>query len=446
MPARTLSVKDVVFIVVGIVIGAGIFGTPALVAGNSSSDLMMLGLWVAGGVIALTGALCYGELASTYPSTGGDYHFLFRAFGRDTAFLFAWARLAVMQTGSIALLSFVFGDYMSQLVSLGPYSSAIYAAAAVIVFTAINMIGIREGKGAQIVFTIIEVGGVAAIALLCLFFADAAVPASGEAAAASGTATSGTSAANIGLAMVFVLLTFGGWNEGAYVSAELRGKPNAMARALVLSILLITVLYVLVNLGYLRVLGREAMAESDAVAADAMRRMFGTGGVAFASFLVAVSALTSLNATVITGARCNYAMGNDFPLFRVLAKWDHRGSTPRNALVVQGVISLLLVLLGALMRSGFQTAVEYTAPVFWLFFLLTGISLFRLRQTDPNTVRPFRVPLYPVVPLIFCATSAYMLWSSVSYTGLGALVGVAVLIAGLPIMFYMRGREARSLT
>jgi APA family basic amino acid/polyamine antiporter len=443
MPARTLSVKDVVFIVVGIVVGAGIFGTPALVAGNSSSDFMVLAVWVAGGVIALTGALCYGELASTYPSTGGDYHFLFRAFGRDTAFLFAWARLAIMQTGSIALLAFVFGDYMSQLLSLGPYSSAVYAALAIIVFTAINMIGIREGTRAQMIFTIIEVGGVAAIALICLFFADPVAPAE---VAAAGDAPAGPSAAGLGLAMVFVLLTYGGWNEGAYVSAELRGKPNAMARALVLGIFLVTVLYLLVNLGYLRVLGREGMAGSEAVAADAMRLVFGAGGVAFASLLVAVSSLTSLNASVITGARCNFAMGNDFPLFRVLAKWDYRGNTPRNALVVQGVISLLLVLLGASTRSGFQTAVEYTAPVFWLFFLLTGISLFRLRQTDPNAVRPFRVPLYPVVPLIFCATSAYMLWNSVSYTGLGALVGVAVLIAGLPIMLYMRGREARSVT
>lgn len=438
-PARTLSTADAVFVIVGIVVGAGIFKTPALVAANSASDAMMLLLWLAGGLIALIGALCYAELASAYPSTGGDYHYLFRAFGPRTAFLFAWARLSVMQTGSIALLAFVFGDYATELLSLGEYSSAIYAGLGIVVFTAINLAGIREGKGAQRLFTTAEIGGVVLLSVICLALAGGVQetpPAAGPDAAPSPAAPA------LGLAMVFVLLTYGGWNEGAYVSAEVRGERAPIARALVFSILLVTALYLLVNIAYLAVLGRAGMAASEAVAADAIRAVTGPSGAALVSVLVAVSALTSMNATIITGARCNHALGRDFAFFRPLGQWSTEAGTPRNALLVQGAIAILLVLLGAATRTGFSTLVEYTAPVFWLFFLLTGIALFRLRRREPQVERPFRVPLYPVTPLIFCASSAYMLWSSVSYTGIGALIGVAVLIAGLPALWLAGRRQA----
>ena len=154
--------------------------------------------------------------------------------------------------------------------------------------------------------------------------------------------------------------------------------------------------------------------------------------------------LTSVNATIITGARCNHALGRDFPALAALGQWDEKAGTPRNALIVQGVIALLLVALGAGTRAGFQTLVEYTAPVFWLFILLTGVALMRLRRIDPHAPRPFRVPLYPVAPLVFCATSAYMLWSSVVYTGVGALVGVAVLLLGVPGFRMLRARRPDS--
>lgn len=440
-PARTLTTADAVFVIVGIVIGAGIFKSPSLVAANSGSELAMLLMWVAGGVVALIGALCYAELASTYPSTGGDYHFLLRAFGRGPAFLFAWARLSVMQTGSIALLAFVFGDYATEILPLGPYSTVIYAALVVIALTGVNLLGIREGKGTQRLFTSLEVAGVLIVIGAGLLLAGSLTPETPAAAAQSAAPEQGGASPAIGLAMVFVLLTFGGWNEGAYVSAEVRGSGRApIARALLLSICLITVLYLLVNLAYARVLGLDGMAASEAVAADAMQRVLGEHGANFVSLLVAISALTSANATIITGARSNHALGNDFALFRFLGHWSERGSTPRNALLVQGVIALLLVLFGAIMRSGFETMVEYTAPVFWFFFLLTGLALFRLRRRDPGAERPFRVPLYPFTPLLFCASSAYMLWSSLNYTGVGALVGVAALIAGLPILWFMLRR------
>lgn len=425
-PQQALSMFDAVALIVGIVVGAGIFRTPSLVAANAGSSEAFLAAWVLGGLVSLVGALCYAELTTTFPSTGGDYHFLSRAFGKRLSFLFAWARMSVIQTGSVALLAFIFGDYLSQVYSLGEYSSVIYAAFVVISLTGINIIGLNFGTGTQKLLTTVEVLGLLLIIAVGFIFAPAAVE-------TGATAASTTANTSFGLTMVFVLLTFGGWNEAAYISGELRtGKTGKrrMARALILGILIITALYLLVNIAYLNALGLAGMAQSTAVAGDLMRAPFGTGGVWLIGVLVAISALTSANATIFTGARTNYALGRDFPVFSALGKWNAKHSAPVNAFIVQGLISLALISLGLLTRKGFETIVEYTAPVFWLFFLLVGISLFVLRQKEPEVERPFRVPLYPLTPLIFCLTSAYLLYSSLAYTGLGAFVGVAVLLVG----------------
>lgn len=424
-PQPVLSLFDAVALIVGIVIGAGIFRTPSLVAANAGSSEAFIFAWVFGGVVSLIGALCYAELTTAFPSAGGDYHFLTRAFGKKLGFLFAWARMSVIQTGSVALLSFIFGDYLSQLYSFGEFSSAIYAAAIIVLLTAINIIGIKLGTSVQKLLTIIEVSGVVLVIAAGLFFAPTA--------AQTETAGATQATSSLGLMMVFVLLTFGGWNEAAYISAELReGKSGKkrMAWALILGIVIITALYLVVNLAYLKVLGLGGMAKSEAVATDLMQLAFGNSGVWLIGLMVAISALTSTNATIFTGARTNYAMGKDFSVFAPLGKWNSRANAPVNAFILQGVISLALVGLGILSRKGFETIVEYTAPVFWFFFLLVGIAFFVLRRKEPNAERPFRVPLYPVTPILFCLTCVYLLYSSVAYTGWGAFVGVAVLLIG----------------
>jgi amino acid transporter len=441
-PRRLLSLGDVMAIIVGIVVGAGIFKTPSLVAANSGSESAMLLAWLLGGLVSIAGALCYAELVTAWPHTGGDYHYLTRAYGHRVSFLFVWARMAVIQTGSIAFLAFVFGDYASQLLPLGSYSSPLYAAFVVIGITALNVSGLQPGRWTQNLLTTVEVLGLLAVILAGLFWA---VPASESVAASMPPPSSGSSGA-WGLAMVFVLLTYGGWNEAAYVSAEMRGNGRKVALALLLSLGIVTALYLLVNLAYLRGLGLAGMAASQTIAADLMRRAIGGGGAELVSLLVAISALTSVNATTITGARTSYALGRDYKLFSFLGHWSGRANTPANALLVQGGVALALVLLGTLTRQGFSTIVEYTAPVFWLFFLLSGISLFVLRVKEPQVRRPFRVPLYPVTPLIFCASSLYMLWSSLVYTGVGALAGVLILLAGVPFLVWAWKGQAPLLT
>jgi APA family basic amino acid/polyamine antiporter len=433
-PQRIVRVVDAIALTVGIVIGSGIFRTPSFVAGNASSASMVYLVWVLGGIMSLVGALVYAELATTYPHAGGDYFYLSRAFGHRVSFLFAWARATVIQTGSIAFLSFVFGDYVGRIVPLGQYSSAIWAVVAVAIFTGLNVLGVRQGTGTQNVLTTIEVLGVLLIILAGFSVAAPAVDAAAAGAPASST---------IGLMMVLVMLTYGGWNEAAYVAAELRDVRRNMVRVLVLSIVIITTLYLLINWAYLHALGLAGTAQSQQVAADVMLRAFGERGAVIISLLVAISALTSINATIFTGARTSYAFGGDFRTFAFLGRWNPRTGTPANALLVQGAIALALVIFGAMSPSAVQTMVDYTAPVFWSFFLLTGIALFVLRGREPGIERPFRVPLYPVTPILFCLMTGYLLYSSLDYNRYGALLGVAVLAVGAILMLFVRPTDIR---
>jgi amino acid transporter len=435
-PVPTLASKDAIGMIVGIVVGAGIFRTPSLVAANVSNETSFLLLWVAGGAISLIGALCYAELTSTYPHTGGDYHYLTRAYGKPLAFLFAWSRISVIQTGSLALLAFVFGDYASQLLRLGEFSPSIYAALVVVTLTTLNVIGVHHGTRTQNLLTVVEVASLILVIVGGLILVDSPTP------TASVAPTQGSQAA-IGLAMVFVLLTYGGWNEAAYISAETSSRRD-VARALLLGMGIITALYLLVNWAYLRALGLSGIAASNAVAADVMQGSLGERGLQFVSVLVAISALTSANATVFTGARTSYAVGRDFRLFEFLGRWRKTRNTPTNSLMVQGAIALALVLIGTLTRKGFATMVEYTAPVFWFFFFLVGLSLIILRVKDPNIKRPFRAPLHPLLPVAFCASCLYMLQASVAYTGIGALVGVAVLLTGVPLYLVARYSQSQA--
>ena len=438
-PAPTLSVFDATMITVGIVIGAGIFETPVLVAGIAGSPVPMLVAWVLGGALSFIGALTYAELATTYPSAGGDYTFLTRAYGKSVSFLFAWARSTVICTGSIALLGFILGDYLTRLFPLGPHSSALYATGAVLLLTGINLVGLKSSSRMQNAFAIVEIGGVVAVALAALTLGDGAA-ASAVDISESGPAT-GTAA--FGLAMVFVLLTYGGWNEAAYVSAEVRGGPRAVLRTLVLSIAIITAVYLLFVFGILYGLGFEALKSSHAVGVDVAERALGPVGAQLVGLLVAVSSLTSMNSTMIAGARTNYSVAHDWAALAFMGQWQGRRSTPAMGFVVQAAIALALIGFGALEKDGFAAMVEFTAPVFWLFFMLSGLALFILRRRDPTVPRPFRVPLYPVLPLAFVLSCGYVLYSSVVHaqTEHATHVAFGVMLSGAFVLLLLRRRR-----
>ena len=432
IPRPALSLTEGIALVVGIVIGIGIFKTPSLIANNVESEAAFIGVWVLGGLVTLIGALCYAELAAAYPHSGGEYHFLSRAYGRPVAILFGWARGTVIQPGAIAAIGFVLGDYAQQLFGLGANGPAIYAALSVIVFTALNVAGTSEGRRTQLVLTTLTVAAIGAVILVPLSVSpmppSAVQPVSGS----------------LGLAMILVLLTYGGWNEAAYLSAEMREKRDT-ARTLIYGTLILTVIYVLVNVALVTIFGLQGLRQSSAPGADLMRHAFGGYGALLLSAIVVATASSTMNRTVFTGGRIYYALGQDLPLLRRLGRWDEQGQNPRNGILLQGIFALALVGLGSITRDGFQAMVDYTAPVFWMFLLLVGIGLFILRWRNPTGERPFRVPLYPVTPIFFCLTCAYMLYSSVTYTGYGAMAGLAVVVCGIPLIL-LRSKETVSTT
>lgn len=425
-PKPTLRLIDAIVLIIGIVVGAGIFRAPSVVASNTSSEYWFLGVWILGGIISIIGALCYSELSSTFPNAGGDYHFLKLAFGKHFSFLFAWARISVTQTGSIAILAYIAGDYLSQLFPIGAFSSTYYALIIIILISLFNILGIQFGTGIQKFLISLQFIGIFVIVVTGLL----TEPSTSLSISESHTHFTPSSTASISLALIFVLLTFGGWNEAAYISSELKSGSKKMTFVLVASIVVITSIYLLINISFLRVLGLEGIANSEAVGVDVMSATLGERGVVLIGLLVVLSALTSLNTTVFTGARSNYALGKDFQTLSFLGKWNGSKSAPVNSLILQGVIAIILVIFGAFTRNGFESMVDFTAPVFWFFFLFTGISLFILRKKYPNVQRPFKVPLYPFTPMLFVAFCGYMLYSSLSYTGIGSLVSIAVLIAG----------------
>ena len=435
-PKELLSVPDGIFLVAGMVIGVGIFKLPGLVAGGAASGAQFFLAWIVGGIACLCGALVYAELASRYPETGGEYTFLRRGLGEGAAFVFAWSRMTVIQTGAIAAVAFVFGEYASQIVSLGPNSTAVWAAIGVAVLTALNFAGTLQSKTLQKLMEILLIAALTAVAIGGIVVGGAPE----KPAAGSGGAFT--------LMMIFVFYTFGGWNEGAYLAGEVRDARRNMVKVLAGGLILVTLLYLLVNWGYYRVLGLGGLKESKAIAVDTMRAVAGDKAALLIALIVCVSALTTMNAAVFTGARTNWALGRDYRLFGFLGNWRASGSTPANALLVQLVIMLILIWAGSTTRDGFEAMVAYGLPVFWTFLFLTGVTLFVFRARSGETPS-FRVPLFPLVPIAFLAMCAFMIWSSFDYVanspygpkfGNLVLAGLIVMALGVPLYFLAKRR------
>ena len=433
---RLLHPLSAVALIVGIVIGAGIFKTPSLVAGISGDAGWALVLWLAGAVISIVGALCYAELCTTYPNAGGDYHFLHRAFGRNISFIYGWSRATIINTGSIALLAFVFGDYMSTLINLGAYSSAMWALCIVLCLTAVNLAGIHASSRMQTWLTITEVIGLLAV-VAAGFWVDA--PASG----AIQWFAQAPAPTQWGLCLVFVLLTFGGWNEAAYISAEIKGGPRTMVWVILTSMVALTAIYLMVNTALLLGLGLNGLSQSKTAAADLLGLAFGPWAQKTLGLFVAIAALTSINATMFVGARTNFAVGNDWKALRKLGQWQLDIGSPKQALMLQALISIGLIALGTQEADGFSAMVEFTAPVFWGFLFLVGLALLWLRQTDPDAHRPFKLALYPVLPLIFCAACAWLTYSSVTYaiSQKAIHVSLGLIASGIVALMILRARE-----
>ena len=431
-PKKELSVFDSTCIIVGIIIGAGIYETAPTVAACMGSWVSTLGVWLVGGLLALTGALCYAELATTYPREGGDYVYLSRAYGNRVGYLFGWSQLVIIRPGDIALMAFIFSRYARQIYHFA-YCDLIYATSVVVVLTVINVLGVKAGKWTQNVLTVTKVLGL--LVIIAAGVLAPSVPSSAE----SGSFTMG----GLKLALILVLFTFGGWNEMAYVAAEVKRPQQNIVRALVIGVTAVTALYVLVNGAFLCALGYMKMAASEAVAVETIAAVFPKTAERAVSILVCISTLGAVNGLIFTGARISYAMGTDHISFRVMGKWNQYLGTPMWALVVQGCLSIAIVL----SAMSFIDTILYTAPVVWLFFLATGFSVFVLRGKDPETLRPYKITGYPVTPILFCTFSIFMFYNCMSYAFMknptSLLISVSVLLTGV-LVYRLTGSTRRS--
>jgi amino acid transporter len=452
-PAQAeLGLWDAVSIIVGIVVGTGIFVLPEPIFSNVRGPWLGLLVWVAGGVLALIGALCYAELATAYPKTGGDYEYLTRAFGPWVGFSFGWAQLAVILTSSIGQMAFVFAYYAAEIWPESGVPGFAVAAAVVLGLTLLNLLGVFFGKTTQNVLTVVKILGL--LGVLYVGFRHANPDLWQPSSPRDDIPLPWGS-----VAIILVLYTFGGWNDAAFVAAEVRDRRRNIPRALLLGVGLITLIYLLVNLAYLLCLGFDGAAGGRGpIGARLIARSGWQFGPQAFSALVMISALGAMNGLIFAGSRVYTRLGQDHSFFASLGRWHPRRRTPVWAMLVQALICLLYILVlgtttgqaainsiltGLRLQEetawqptqGFQMLVDCTAPVFWFFFFLTGVSLMVLRSKDPATERPFRVPLYPVVPLIFCAMCLYMLYSAITYRGwFTAPAGVLVLL-GVPLFF-----------
>lgn len=461
LPAQ-LGLFDGVSIIVGIVVGVAIFKTPQLIFANVAGPWQLMGVWLLGGLLSLVGALCYAELATTYPRSGGDYVYLTRAYGSWVGFLFGWAQLVVLLTGSgIGAMAYAFSDYTVALFAqtdahaaqLSRHWGVWFAVGAVAVLTLMNLCGVILGKATQNVLTVAKILGVGGIIVSGLLWGGTA----------SVTASQPMAGTGFGLAMVFVLYAYGGWNDTAFVASEIRQQRRNLPLALLLGIGGITLIYLLVNAAYLWGLGFEGVRESSAPAADVLKTVLGQKSSQVMSLLVMISALGAINGLIFTGSRVYATVGADHSVFALLSHWHPTRVAPVYSLLAQAAASIVLIvavgtiagqrtidaaLVGVALSplpwqeyfGGFNTLVAGTAPVFWTFFLLTGLSVFVLRWKDGPIERPFSVPWFPVPPLLFCGTCVYMLYSAVVYAKALTLLGVAPVILGLPVYVLSRRR------
>jgi APA family basic amino acid/polyamine antiporter len=421
LPRQSLTLFDSTCLIVGIIIGVGVYQMAPDIARGVGGPAGLIALWLAGGLLSLCGALCYAELATAYPQEGGDYVYLSRAYGSWAGFLFGWAQLAIVRPGDIVVLAFAFATYARTLWdplagSAFPWTQHAYAIAAVVALTTINVLGVREGKWTQNLLTVIKALGLLFIVTVAAFAGPSApVTVAGE--------------IPLSLAFIFVLFTYGGWNEMAYVAAEVKNPARNIVRALVLGTLAVTLLYLLVNGAFLAALGFDGLRVSEAVAADTINRVWPDAGGRLIALLVCLSALGAVNGLIFTGARISYAVGAERRGFGWLGKWHPRLGTPANALLLQGVIACVLVVaLGT-----FVHAVLYTAAVVYSFYLATSLAVIVLRRRDPQAARPFRTIGYPLTPIVFAAVCAFLIYSAVTYKPWVAGGAVVLLLLGLPL-------------
>jgi amino acid transporter len=429
LPRQQLSLVDSTSIIVGIIIGSGIYqsspdiatgagrlaealGQPLGAAPGQQAALavaVLLGVWIAGGLIALVGGACYAELATAFPHAGGTYVYLSEAFGRSTGFAFAWAEFWIVRPGNLGAIAFVMARYARQLLPpLGladHHAELLIAVATIALVTLLNAVGLRSGTRTQNLLSGLKVLGLAAIVAVA-----ATLP-----AGTGGQDLPSQAWKTIGLSLILVMFAYGGWADMSYVAAEVRDPARNITRALVLGILAVGAIYLAVTLALVWALSLPGLAASEAPAADVMQLRMGRAGITAISLLIVISCLGSVNGTIFTGARVYYALGTQHPGFRWLGTWDPHKGIPLRSLLVQAAATLALTVAVGLSPGGFSRLVVFTTPFFFGFIVLVGMGMILLRWRGRLAHATYHTPLFPLLPVLFILSSAAMVYASVDY-------------------------------
>ena len=428
--ARRLTLFDGTMVVVGGIIGAGIFLNPSIVAQRMETPGLVLTAWAVGGAIALIGALCFGELGSRRPEAGGGYVYLREALGPLPAFLYGWTLLLVINTGGIAAVAMTFAYYAGDLFSLSDTFAKPLAIGSVVLLTGINYFGIKPGSITQNIFTVLKLAAVAALTVAgLLLFGDTGPVA---AAPAPSTGFLGSFGA-MGTALIPVLFAYGGWQHANHVAGEIREPKRNLPRVTFIGVVIVVVCYLLVNLACVAALGVEGLANSTSPASDVMKTLWGNFGGKLISAGIAISTFGFVNLAILAGARVYQAMADDGLFFAKAAELHPRYRTPSFSLLLQGIWIIVLVLSGT-----YAQLLDYTVFGDWIFFGLVAGTLFyyRSRRNDGSDDGSFHMPGYPWLPVIFIMAAIFVVISSILSNLINALIGAVLILAGIPIYLY----------
>ncbi|MEO7987865.1 MAG: amino acid permease [Gemmatimonadales bacterium] len=440
---RRLGLFDAAMVVMGGIIGGGIFLNPSVVAQRAGTETGVLITWLVGGVIALAGALCFAELGGRRPEAGGGYVYLAEAFGPLPGFLYGWTFLFVINAGGIAAIAVTFARYSTDLAHLPAAAVTPTALIAIILLTAVNYVGVQAGAAVQNVLTILKL---AALALLIIAGIAGPLHATGstssDAAETVASSGAGLSLRSLGVALPPVLFAYGGWAHANNVGGELRDGSRTLPRAIIVGVAGVILVYVLANVAYLRALGVTRLAASAAPASDVLRQVAGPTGATLIALGIVVSTAGFVNVCILSAPRILQSMAADGLILPGAAKLHPRFHTPHVALIVQSAWAALLTLSGT-----YAQLLDYVIFGDWLFFGLIAATLFRYRARDaraePAPPASYRVPGYPVLPGIFVLTAAYVVGSSAISNPLNALIGAMIIALGVPVFLWQRGRTRR---
>jgi APA family basic amino acid/polyamine antiporter len=427
---RRLGLFDATMLVMGGIIGAGIFVNPAEVARHVATPALIVGVWVIGGLIALAGALVYAELAARRPGEGGQYAYLRDAFGPLPAFLYGWSLLLVIQSGGMAAVAITFARYFGELTSIALPDSAV-AVAVLALLTLINCFGVRSGSNVQSALMVLKIVAIAALVIVGFLFAPAGV----QGPAPHGEAASGFAA--IGAALTPVMFAYGGWQTSSFVSGEMRNPQRDLPRGLILGVVGVILLYTAVAFVCVQALGPSGLAQSKTPASDVVRLALGDRGASWIALGIAISALGFLSQGMLTTPRIYFAMAEDRLFFRRVARVNPISHVPVAAIVLQGAAASLIAVSGT-----YGQILSYVVSVDFIFFGLTGAALFVFRRHQTGSGNRFGVPGHPVTSGLFVIACAVVVVATVWNNPVNSLIGYAILLAGVPAFVYWRRANA----